>query len=266
MNRQAAVLLLAGAALGTAAIAAGTGLGGITINDTSSEPTTTQPSDEINGTSLLAENGTLTLQAASEQVIRGRTELPAGTTITIRLRSTSSTTPFLRSATATVADNGTFRTTVDLSRVTDQPEFVARVRHNDEQLTEISGRVVGTAENPLSDTDPADSDEWELVKEVSSPTVNASFVVDGKQLTLPATSNASLQAEVDLAPDRNVSVRLQSVDSENPFLRSQGATINEGGTVRATYNMSAVAPGTEFEASIHYNDTEIVSRSGAVES
>jgi hypothetical protein len=265
MNRQAAILLIIGISLGTAAIAAGTGLGGITISDTSSESPTTQP-DEINGTSFLTDNGTLTLQAASEQVIRGQTALPAGTTITIRLRSTSSTTPFLRSTSATVADNGTFRTTIDLSQVTDQPEFVARVRHNDSQLTEVSGQVVGTAENPPSNTDPAESDEWELVKEISSTTVNASFRFDGDQLTLPATSNASLQVATDGKPGTNVSIRLQSVDSENPFLRSQAATVNETGIATATYNMSTVAPGTEFEASISYNDTKIMSRMGTVES
>jgi hypothetical protein len=236
----------------------------MTINDTSSESPTTQP--EINGTSFLTDNGTLTLQAASKQVIRGRTDLPAGTTITIRLQSTGSTTPFLRSTSATVADNGTFRTTVDLSRVTDQPEFVARARHNDSQLTEVSGQVVGTAEDPPSDTDPSESDEWELIKEINSTTVNASFRFDGDQLTLPATSNASLQVATDGKPGTNVSIRLQSVDSDNPFLRSQAATVNETGIATATYNMSAVAPGTEFEASISYNGTEIMSRMGTVES
>lgn len=41
-------------------------------------------------------------------------------------------------------------------------------------------------------------------------------------------------------------------------------TVGENGTVAVAYNMSTVAPRSEFEASIRYDGEELVSHSGTV--
>lgn len=268
MNRHVGIMLAVGVAIGIGALTAGATVGSDIVDgpDSVTTPTPTETDDTVDGTTIATTNGRLTLNASSEQVIRGRTDLPAGTTVTVRLQSTSSEMAFIRSTEAAVTDNGTFRTTVDLSQVTDQPTFQVRVHHDGNEIANASGRVVGTPEDPVGTTDPENSTEWERVNRTDSDSApaNATFLVDGDQLTLPATSDAQLRGETWLSPGTNVSVRIRSTSSETPFIRNQETTVGENGTVAVAYNMSAVAPGSAFEASIRYDGEELVSRSGTV--
>lgn len=266
MNRQSGILLAIGVAVSVGALTAGVAVGG-NITDSPNSVTTPMPNGStgaVDGTTIVITNGTLTLDAASEQVVRGRTDLPAGTTVSIRLQSTSSEMPFIRSSEVSVADNGTFRTAVDLSQITDQPEFRVSVYHDGNKVANTSGQVVGTAEDPVGTSSPEERTDVERLNQTDSEAApaNATFFADDSQLTLPATSDAQLRGQTDLTPGTNVSMRLRSTNAENPFIYSQEATVGENGTIAVTYNMSTVDSRTEFEASIHHDSDELASRSG----
>lgn len=244
MNRQFGVLLGIGVVLAVAAT------GAVALNGGSAGPA---PAEQpVDGTTIQSDNGTLTLRAAQDQVVRGRTDVAPGESLTVRLQSAeNASTPFLRTATTTVAENGSFAVTVDLAAVGDQPAFVATVRHDGEELTNTTGQVVGELTDADSDTE-------------STRSVATHFVVDGDRLTVPATTDATLDAETDLEPGTEVAVRLRSTNGSAPFLMSQPATVSEDGSLSATYNLSAVEPGMEVEASVYHDNEALVRQSGVV--
>lgn len=94
---------------------------------------------------VTGDDGGLTLEPAADQVVRGETGLSAGTTIVVRLRSTNGSNPFLHSAETTVAEDGRFEATFDLSRVGGGTEFTAVVRSDDERIANATGVVVSDA-------------------------------------------------------------------------------------------------------------------------
>ena len=268
MNRQLGVLLAIGAVVGIAAVT-----GVAVLDDGGTGPaqnTTDTPTDataqQVNGTAVATANGTLTLRAAEGQAIAGRTDVAAGESLTVRLQSVGdAATPFLRSTGATVRDDGTFETTVDLSTLTGQPAFELRVRHDGETLTAVDGRVVGNATDPVGDTAPAESDDWEPVDDTeTAPVGNASFLVDGERVALEPTADASLAAQTDLDAGTQVEVRLRSTSGSSPFLKTQSATVEPDGTIRASFNMTGVATDTTFEATVDLDGTTLARHSGVV--
>ena len=94
--------------------------------------------------SFVREGDRLTLAKASEQVVRGETDLDAGETVLVRMHSGGAT-PFIKSRAATVRENGTFRATFDMSGVPEGTTFRAFVSHDDERLTETPGEVAADA-------------------------------------------------------------------------------------------------------------------------
>jgi hypothetical protein len=95
----------------------------------------------------------LVLESALNQTVTGTSELPPGTEIAVRLRSTDGVHPFLKSRGVTVAPDGTFEARFDLSDIEAGTEFTAVVLKDHEQISEpVSGRVVdpGTPVRPSS--------------------------------------------------------------------------------------------------------------------
>lgn len=263
MNRQFGVLLAIGAVVGVAAVTGAIALDGGTApaqaNTTDGPNASTQ---QVDGTVVDSDNETLTLRAAEGQVVSGRTDIAADENLTIRLQSVNNaSTPFIRSTTATVVDDGTFRTTVDLSSITDQPAFELTVRHDGEAVATHPGQVVGNATDPVEDTD---YEEYEPVEEPDEPTANATFAVDGDELTVSTAADATVSAETDLDAGTQVDVRLRSTNASAPFLYVEEATVTEDGTLSAAFNMSRTAPGDEFEASIYHNGSTLTTRDGVV--
>ena len=82
----------------------------------------------------------LTLAAAEGQVVRGETTLDAGTSVTVRMRS-SGANPFLKSVETTVTEQGTFEATFDMSDVPEGSYFELSVRGNGSGLASAEGRV-----------------------------------------------------------------------------------------------------------------------------
>lgn len=271
MNRQVAVALAVGVAFGLAAVSGVVAFDtGNPLGDADRQANGTVTGDDgqsVDGTRLATENGTVTLRAAPDQTVSGRTDLAAGTTLSVRVQSESPSTPFLRTAETTVTEDGTFAVTVNLSQVTDQPTFSVSVRHTDETVATTTGQVVGEATSPLSESDPDESDREPVDTEGSNDAqsrANTSFVVDGEQLTLESAPAARLQGETDLAAGTTVSVRLRSSSQDHPFLRSQETTVAENGTFAVTFDLSTIESGTTFEASARADGEDLVTRTGTV--
>ncbi|MBX0321972.1 hypothetical protein EGH21_02890 [Halomicroarcula sp. F13] len=93
------------------------------------------------GTQFDYDGDALTVRNDADQSIRGTTDLDPGTNVTIRARSTGSSTPFIRQRVATVADDGSFTVTMDFESLPDGTEFVVRAVHDDETLAEADARV-----------------------------------------------------------------------------------------------------------------------------
>ena len=83
----------------------------------------------------------LTVDPAAEQAIRGETDLEASTELSVRLRS-SGDSPFLKSATATVDDDGAFEATFDMTGVDGGTAFDVTVYRNGTRIMNTTGEVV----------------------------------------------------------------------------------------------------------------------------
>ncbi|WP_254280022.1 BGTF surface domain-containing protein [Haloarcula marina] len=93
------------------------------------------------GSHLAYDGQRLTVAQATGQEIRGTTDRDPGTTLTVRARSTGSSTPFLRQRQATVGEDGTFVVTMDFESVPSGTRFTVSVHHDGETLTEADAVV-----------------------------------------------------------------------------------------------------------------------------
>lgn len=98
----------------------------------------------------------------------------------------------------------------------------------------------------------------------ASPPADTTFVHEGDSLTVNATAGAVVAGTTDLPPGTEVSVRLQSTDSDSPFLLTDSATVDRDGHFRTVVDLSAVSPGSEFAAVVHYNGTTVAETTGTV--
>ncbi|MDZ7701337.1 MAG: BGTF surface domain-containing protein [Halobacteriales archaeon] len=94
--------------------------------------------------SLTYEGEALTLYPASEQTVEGTSDLEAGSTIAVRLRSSGSS-PFLMSEEATVGDAGQFEASFNLSGVAPGTEATVKLHSNG---TELASAPVEIVEEP----------------------------------------------------------------------------------------------------------------------
>jgi len=268
MNRRFVAALAVGVAVGLVTVSGATAAGpaasgpAVTAPAPADAPTDATATDD--GTTIDTGNGTLTLSAAPNRTISGESDLDAGTALTVRLRSSGSATPFLRTADATVGADGTWTATVDLSSVSDQPTFVASVHHDGERLANASGRVVGEPTDPLT-VDPAESENYTLVEpgDDSPPPANASFDTENGTLGLVNGTAQRVSGEVDLAPGSRVTVRLVSTGS-SPLLRTTRTVVTENGTFGAAFDLSNVPANATVEVRARFDGERIGNRSGVV--
>lgn len=100
------------------------------------------------------DDGSLPMAADEQQVVNGETGLEPGTELTVRLRSSDSSAPFLRQQTAYVSDNGTFAAVFDMSSVAANTTFDLTVLQNGTTLLETTSRTVacdGNCTDPVPD-------------------------------------------------------------------------------------------------------------------
>lgn len=89
------------------------------------------------------------------------------------------------------------------------------------------------------------------------------FDHDGDRLTLEPAEGQTIQGQTDLAAGTELSVRLRS-SGENPFLKSQTATVDESGAFEATFDLSGVEGGTTFDVVVHHDGSRLMNTTGEV--
>ena len=267
MSRRLVATLAVGLAVGflTVSGAAALGSGGPAATPAATGAPAATDAQTADGTTIDTENGTLTLDAAPNQTVAGETDLAPGTPLTVRLRSSGNATPFLRTADATVTDDGTWTASVDLSSVADQPRFTAIVIRDGEELANVTGQVVGEPTDPLGEVDPSASENRTLVgaSDDSPPPANATFAPENGSLELANGSAQRVTGQTDLAPGSRVTVRLVSTGA-SPFLRTTRTVVTENGTFGVAFDLSNVPAGESFEARARYDGERIGNRTGVV--
>lgn|GEM_PF-2300977 len=108
----------------------------VPVNDTS------PVAAENHSTALDYEGDAVTLASASGQTVAGETDLSAGTDVTLRLEATGDASPFLRTVTATVTDEGRFSAAVNASAIEPGSTFEVTVRHDGDTIALADGEVV----------------------------------------------------------------------------------------------------------------------------
>lgn len=94
--------------------------------------------------SLVGGDDGLTLDPVENATVEGESELDAGTELTVRIRSVGDAeTAFVRQATATVEDDGTFAASVDLSDAAAGDRFEVTVRHDGDTVASADGELAG---------------------------------------------------------------------------------------------------------------------------
>lgn len=91
------------------------------------------------------------------------------------------------------------------------------------------------------------------------------LVTAGETLTLEPAPGQTVEGRTDLDAGTTVAIRLRST-GEDPFLKSESATVESGGTVAAEFDLSGVDPGTEFDVTVSHNDTAVIEATGRVAS
>jgi|GEM_PF-873913 len=200
-------------------------------------------------TSIDHDGANLTLEAGPNQTVTGETGLDPGTTVQVRVVSTDDANPYLFAGETTVAEDGTFAATLDLSDVPPNTTFNASVYGNDRTLAETAG-VLEPCRDGCAVEAPEPADEG--------------FRYDGGNLTLAAGERQVVAGNADLPAGTTVRVRLRSTDGANPFLRSSPATVRANGTFAAVFDLSTVEGGTGMEAVAHYDGETIASADGRV--
>ncbi|WP_442905083.1 DUF7282 domain-containing protein [Haladaptatus sp. ZSTT2] len=127
--------------------------------------------------------------------------------------------------------------------------------------SEISDDELGGEFNPYVD----DEEEQTVTTDLSIEDAEAEFdnLQDG-DLVVPKSSSAAVTGTSNLAPGTELTVRLRSSNSNSPFLKSDTVEVQTDGTFSAEFDMSDVAAGAEFDASIRKGGTELESVDGVV--
>lgn len=179
----------------------------------------------------------LPLEAGPGQAIHGETDLPAGTSVTVRVTIFPAETPFEHERTATVTRDGEFHAVVDLSVVPpDTPAEVA-VEAGDGVLATETTTVepCGTA---CDQGGPA------------SPDADITLDED-ERLTLEAGPGRAVRGETSFPPGTALAVVLQSTSADgSPWHVRETATVTAGGRFHAVFDLSEFDEPDGVDASL----------------
>lgn len=211
----------------------------------------TAPTD-VNGTVVYPVNDSLVLETRSNKSIEGATDVAAGATVTVRIKSDSGDSPFIYQQQTTVRDDGTFAVPADLSGVPENATATVSVRHDGEELTNRTAQVVYVPGATAADSDDAS-------------VAGTRLDYGGENLTVRSATDQTIRGTTDLEPGTNVTVRAQSTGSSTPFLHQRTATVGDDGTFAVTMDFESVPAGTRFEVSVRHDDETLTEADARVE-
>lgn len=175
------------------------------------------PSRNATVTAGASDSGPLVLQSAPNQTVRVESDAPAGTELTVTIRSVRFN--LLVTSEVTVGDDGTGNATFNLSNVEPGTTFTATV--GSDAKTEVDGVVVNDSATVRRDAAFA----------VADPSSN--YTVHGRVMD-PAVS----RLDVRITP---------AGGSSEP----RTVAVREDGTFRATFDLSSVSAGTEVSVEVN---------------
>ena len=230
-------LVLAGAAVGVPLV----------TGDVADQPAAGEAS---NGTTIEPTGESLVLEATANETIRGTTDAAAGADLTVHVKSTDSESPFLYTESASVRENGTFATTFDLRSVEENATATVVVRNDTGVLANRTARIdASVSEEPTPEP-------------TREPGTHLSH--EGDRLTVDAAPNQTVRGTTDVGAGSELTVRVRSTDSANPFLRQQSAVVRDDGTFAVTMDFGSVETGTTFDISVRHDGTTLTEVSGEV--
>lgn len=201
-------------------------------------------------TQLIYSGEALTLQAGPGQVVRGKTDLPAGTDLSIRIRNAGGSLNFFKVSSATVAKDGTFSATFDLSDVPAGTPVNVTVVANGSTLVSARGEV-RTCTDACATPTPS----------------NPSATIDGSEngITLAAGPGRYVAGSTNLPPGAELTIRiLERGDTAAGKLASRIVTVGGNQTFRAVFNFSGVAPTTPVKVLVVHNGSRIASGNATI--
>lgn len=174
----------------------------------------------------------VTVANAETQVVSGTADLAPGTSVTVRVRSTGDTQPrFFQSETVTVDRNGTWTAAFDFSEQSPGDTFSVTVKADGSEVT-ADGEVVA-CESDCADEQP------ETVETVRIDTTDGRVVVND-------TASQVISGSALAPTGTEVSIQLQSTDSEVRFFKTATAVVTADGTWASAFNFSGLPAGGEF--------------------
>lgn len=91
------------------------------------------------------------------------------------------------------------------------------------------------------------------------------IVSSTKPLTVTAADGEVIRGMTPLAAGTELTVRVRSDVSAQPFVRSVETTVEDDGTFRGTFDLSTASPGTEISVAVHHDGRELARRTAVVE-
>lgn len=245
MTRRARVTRLLMGLVVALSVVSGLGLGtaGAATGDGAAASATSLPSD---GTHLIYEGDTLTLDAGPGQVVHGETDLPAGTELTVLAESSGGSTRFIMASEATVTKNGTFRTTFDLADTPAGQSMTVSVSHNGSTLASARGTVT------------------ECTDDCAAPTPDApsASIAQAPDVTLGAGPGRPISGTTDLPPGAAVTVRVGATDGN--VSASHTVTVGDDGRYQAVFDLSSVPADTPVNVTVVHDGSRLARASGTV--
>ncbi|WP_459194666.1 BGTF surface domain-containing protein [Halosimplex sp. J119] len=111
-------------------------------NRTGTVAESSRVAEEDHNTTLDYDGDKLTVESAIDQKIAGETDLSAGTNVTLRVVSSGGKNPFLKSAIATVSEDGRFTGGFNMTGIPSGTTIEVVVYHDGEQIAVADGEVV----------------------------------------------------------------------------------------------------------------------------
>jgi hypothetical protein len=197
---------------------------------------------------LPADDRELALQTGPGQVVVGEADLPAGTVVTVRVQSVTGAS-LLAAGSATVDQDGVFRTTVDLSEHAPGTEAAVIVTRSGQQIASVETTVGACA---------AACQEPEIPPDVD-------FDDDPETFGLAAGVGRAVRGSSSLPAGTDVTIRLANVTGNRPqFSVTERATVGADGTFRAVFDLESIPAGSPVRATAVYEGEQLERIEGTV--
>ena len=241
-DRVAIACLLVAVAVGGVAVPA--------VAGASAPPASATTADSA---TLVYTGDALTVEAEPRQAIRGESTLPAGTELTVRIRSTGDTEPrFLRTTTARVSADGTFTAYFDFAEQAAGDTFSASVRHDgsetdvaDGAVDAADGETPGPTQTPVPTTERstptavATGGGYRFVDPVSTIRENETAAIS-VEVPAGATATVLVGRDTDTNYETGLAVRDDDGDGAVTVAFDTAAASTAGSTMAVTSDGDAV--------------------------